>query len=221
MRVLTILLAALFARPSPAAPTEQEMLWALSFGDPPASWLASRQELDTPAERWIALYRGRGRPLMQGALSRLRSDRSTIEAILSEHHLPAWYVAIPVAESALLRTVVSRRGAVGPWQLMAPTAHELGLVLNVDRDERTDLVASTQAAARYLSRLRRALADDDLVLAAYNEGPTAVRELLRAVGGGGYAAIADALSPEARQYVPKVHAVAEILADPAAYGFSP
>lgn len=197
------------------------MLWALSFGDPPAGWFASRQEHGTPTERWIALYRGRARPLMQGALSRLRSDRDVIETILEGHHLPAWYVAIPVAESALLRTVVSRRGAVGPWQLMAPTARELGLVVSADRDERTDLVASTQAAARYLVRLQRAFADDDLVLAAYNEGPTAVRELLRAAGGGGYSAIAPALSPEARQYVPKVHAVAEILADPAAYGFSP
>lgn len=203
---------------------EQALLRELSYGSPPERWLAAPlpgEALEEPIERWVRLYQGRGRPLMRLALLRLREDRAILEPILEEYGLTDLYLAVPVAESSLARSVVSRLGAVGPWQLMPQTAQELGLSTAPGRDERQDLARSTVAAARYLARIRSRLKSDDLTLAAYNAGPTAVLSALRASEGGGWARVAPMLSDEARQYVPKVRAVALILDDPRRFGFDP
>ena len=77
-------------------------------------------------------------------------------------------------ESALNNKAVSHAGAVGPWQLMAPTARLLGLKVGKGRDDRTDWYKSTNAAAKYLVTLYEDLNDWLLVVAAYNSGPTPV-----------------------------------------------
>lgn len=93
-----------------------------------------------------------------------------IEPVLQKYHIPLDFKYLPLVESALVGTAVSPKGAVGYWQLMPATARELGLSVETYRDERLDLMRSTEAACRYLRFLHSRLGSWTLAAAAYNIG---------------------------------------------------
>ena len=125
------------------------------------------------------------------------------EEALDYYGLPLELKYLPVIESGLDPTAVSRVGAVGLWQFMLKTGKRYGLEVNSLVDERRDPIKATWAAARYLKDLYDIFADWNLVIAAYNCGPTNISKAIHRAGGAkDYWTIYPYLPKETRGYVP-------------------
>ncbi|NDV66444.1 lytic transglycosylase domain-containing protein [Bacteroides sp. 224] len=125
------------------------------------------------------------------------------EEALDAYGLPIELKYLPIIESALNPSAVSRAGASGLWQFMIKTGQIYGLSSNSLVDERRDPIKSTWAAARYLKDLYDIYKDWNLVIAAYNCGPGNVNKAIRRSGGKtDYWEIYEYLPRETRGYVP-------------------
>lgn len=125
-----------------------------------------------------------------------------IEQELLKAGLPIELRAMAIIESALQTTAVSRAGAAGLWQFMAPTGKVYGLEVNSLVDERYDPLKATQAACRYLKDLHGIYNNWLLAIAAYNCGPGNVNKAIARSGGKTFWEIYDFLPSETRGYVP-------------------
>ena len=126
-----------------------------------------------------------------------------IEEELIREELPVELRALPIIESALNPTAVSRMGAAGLWQFMPSTGKLYGLEVNSLIDERYDPVLATRAACRYLKDMYAVFGDWMLAIASYNCGPGNVNKAIARSGGGKtFWEIYDYLPRETRGYVP-------------------
>ncbi len=134
--------------------------------------------------------------------------------------LPAELALLPFIESAFNPEAMSRARASGMWQFMPATGRHFDLTQNVFRDDRRSVLDSTRAALDYLTKLHRMFDDWHLALAAYNWGEgsvqRAVRANQRARRGTDYPSLRMPL--ETRDYVPKLQAIKNIVADPQKFG---
>jgi membrane-bound lytic murein transglycosylase D len=135
----------------------------------------------------------------------------TMEHVLKTHSIPKELKYLAVIESALNKNATSPVGAVGYWQFMAPTARLMGLTVSGRRDDRTDLVRSTNAAAKYLSYLYDQLGDWLLVVAAYNSGPRPVIAAMNRTGKDDFWSIKQYLPKETQNHVLAFVATATIM----------
>lgn len=125
------------------------------------------------------------------------------EEALEAYQLPLELKYLPIIESALNPTAVSRAGATGLWQFMIGTGKMYNLEVNSLIDERRDPVKASYAAAHYLSDLYKIFGDWNLVIAAYNCGPENINKAIRRSGGErDYWKIYPYLPRETRGYVP-------------------
>lgn len=125
------------------------------------------------------------------------------EQALETEGVPLDLRFLPVIESALNPTAVSRVGAKGLWQFMITTGKKYGLTVNSLVDERCDPVKSSYAAAAYLKHLYATYGDWTLAIAAYNCGERQVNKAIRRSGGKkDYWVIYNKLPEETRGYVP-------------------
>ena len=72
------------------------------------------------------------------------------------------------------------------------------------RDERSELLPSTRAAARYLADLHRSYGDWLLALAAYNAGPKRLEDALARADSPDFWRLQRWLPEETQRYVPAV-----------------
>ena len=152
---------------------------------------------------FIDLYTVRRRTQLSHLLGLSDYYFPVFEAELNKAQLPLELKYLPVIESALRPTAISRAGAGGLWQFMVATGRMYGLEINSLVDERMDPYKSTVAAVRYLSDLYSIYNDWHLVIAAYNCGPGNVNKAIRRAGGKrDYWAIYPFLPQETRGYVP-------------------
>ena len=166
-------------------------------------------------------YLGKYRPFVEDALSRSDLYLPKMEGVFRRQGLPPELVYLAIIESRLRPAARSRRGAVGLWQFMRPTARAYGLTVGLFRDERKDPRKSTLAAAKYLAYLHDRFDDWFLAIAAYNSGPTRMSRVVREYGTRDFFELADqgALKRETRELVEKFIALTMIMKNLEVYGF--
>ena len=168
----------------------------------------------------IAWYSQRPSYLQQVA-ERARPYIYHIVSGLSANHLPAELALLPIVESAYQPTAQSPKSAAGLWQFIPSTGLDFDLTQTEQYDARLDIDASTQAAFRYLSFLKRHFNGDWLLaLAAYNCGLGRVDDAISRNRANGLPTDYWSLSlpEETQDYVPRLLALSSIFADPQSYG---
>jgi len=168
-------------------------------------------------ERWFE----RNPEYVQNMVSRARYYLYYIVEEVEKRGMPMEIALLPAIESAYKPHAYSRARAVGLWQFIKSTGRVYGLEMNWWYDGRRDVMASTQAALDYLEKLYGQFNDWQLALAAYNCGEGKIERLVNQNRRKGlptdYSAL-KRLPRETRNYVPKLMAMANIVADPAKHG---
>lgn len=126
---------------------------------------------------------------------------------LRKYKLPTELKYLAVLESSLKQKAKSGAGAVGLWQFMKGTALLYGLEVNDKVDERNDVYASSEAAAKYLHALHSIYDSWELALAAYNAGPGRVNRAIKSAGTEDYNEVVKFLPKETQNYLGKFQAV--------------
>jgi membrane-bound lytic murein transglycosylase D len=143
---------------------------------------------------------------------------------LEKRNMPTELALLPFIESAFNPQAHSSAKASGLWQFMPATGRYFDLKQNVFKDERRDVIASTDAALTYLQKLHGMFGDWHLALAAYNWGEGSVQRALKKARAKGTPTDFNGLSiympAETRNYVPKLQAVKNIIATPDQYAIT-
>ena len=141
---------------------------------------------------------------------------------LEQRHMPTELALLPFIESAYNPQALSVAKAAGMWQFVPGTGRDYNLKQNMFQDERRDVLASTSAALDYLSRLHDMFGDWHLALAAYNWGEGSVQRAIAKNEALGLPTDYQSLRMpnETRNYVPKLQAVKNIVANPQMYGLT-
>src|ERR1700731_763473 len=141
---------------------------------------------------------------------------------LESRHMPTELALLPFIESAYNPQALSVAKAAGMWQFVPGTGRTYNLKQNMWQDERRDVLASTGAALDYLSRLHDMFGDWYLALAAYNWGEGNVQRAIARNQAAGLPTdyLSLKLPVETRNYVPKLQAVKNIIANPQLYGLT-
>ncbi len=136
--------------------------------------------------------------------------------------MPMEIALLPMIESGYNPGAYSRAHAAGIWQFIPSTGRRYGLQQNWWYDGRRDVLAATRAALDYLQQLHAQFDDWPLALAAYNWGENGVA---RAIAQNrakrkptDYHSLR--MPRETRNYLPKLQAVKNIVANPEGVGFA-
>lgn len=181
---------------------------------PPASDSAIDRELD-----WYVA----NADYLNRVLRRSERYLHHIVDALEQNGMPLDLALLPIVESAYDPFAYSRGRAAGLWQIIPGTGRELGLKQDWWYDGRRDVLESTDAALRYLRQLEQLFEGDWLLaVAGYNAGGGGVSRALRRAAADGrptdFWGARPYLPVETRSYVPRLMALARLVADPARHG---
>ena len=207
-------------------------------------WLMSEIEPDEPEDIWERVRDGYQLQDQIGINPRIEQQRlwfasnpAFVEKVgersnpyihyiverLEERGMPMELALLPMIESAYNPFAYSPADAVGLWQFIPSTGRHFNLRQTSWYDGRRDVLASTNAAMNYLSRLHEMFNGDWLLaLAAYNAGEGRVS---RAIERNQKLGLPTdywnlPLPDETRNYVPKLLALSQVIMTPQAYGVS-
>ena len=228
-------------------PMAPEAGWAETFGQPaegadaqvislalvteptpaaarPAPAPAYRVQLNEHVRFFLDRFQtGYRRAIIESRLARSGRYLPMIVDIFKEKGLPEELVFTAMIESGFNPVAVSRAGAKGLWQFMAPTARLYGLRVDRWLDERLDPEKSTVAAANYLRDLYTVFGSWDLAQAAYNAGEVRVQQAIQGTGTRDFWVLhrrSPHLLPETKNFIPAIHAATLIGRQPEQYGFT-
>ncbi|MFA9216026.1 MAG: transglycosylase SLT domain-containing protein [Sphingomonadaceae bacterium] len=143
---------------------------------------------------------------------------------LEKRGMPTELALLPFIESAFNPQALSSANAPGMWQFVPGTGRDFNLKQTAFKDDRRSVLASTDAALTYLQRLYDMFGDWQLALAAYNWGEGSVQKAIKRNQAAGkptdFESLAELMPAETRNYVPKLQAVKNIIANPGQYGLS-
>ncbi|WP_039988929.1 LysM peptidoglycan-binding domain-containing protein [Paraglaciecola arctica] len=141
---------------------------------------------------------------------------------IEQQDVPMELVLLPIVESAFDPFAYSHGRAAGMWQFIPSTGKRFGMKQTWWYDGRRDVMASTQGAIDYLNYLVEMFDGNWLhALAAYNSGEGRVQRSIRKNKKAGKPTDFWNLDlpKETRAYVPKLLALADILANSDKYSF--
>ena len=203
------------SEPVKLTPQEQEDLWVrirqqLSFHVPDVPRVQSQRNWYASHPEYLDRVAKRAEPYLH-----------LIVEELEKRDMPVDLALLPIVESAFDPFAYSHGSASGVWQFIPGTARQYGLDINWWYDGRRDVFAATHAALDYLQALHRYFDGDWMhALAAYNSGEgrvaAAIRKNERLNKPTDFWNLS--LPRETRAYVPKLLALAEILANSEEYG---
>ncbi len=165
----------------------------------------------------IYYFQNGGREEMTKWLTRSGRYLPMMQEILEEEGIPKDMAYLSMIESGFSPKAYSRARAVGLWQFIYSTGKIYGLNRNQWIDERRDPIKSTIAAAKHLNDLYEISDDWNIVMAAYNSGPTRITQQLKQTENIEYWDLQ--LPSETRNYVPSFMAAVIISKEPAIFGF--
>src|SRR6266853_1743534 len=209
------------ARTEPTRPGESSASTRPSKAEVVAGSYQIRQN-DT-VQRFLDQFQtGYRRAVVERWLTRSGRFLPMILEVFKQKGLPEELVFTAMIESGFDPIAVSRAGAKGLWQFMAPTARQYGLRVDRWLDERLDPEKSTVAAANYLRDLHTVFGSWELAQAAYNAGEMTVQRAIRGAGTRDFWALSRSrvLRDETKDYVPQIHAATLIGQEPERYGFA-
>lgn len=130
------------------------------------------------------------RERFQAGLQRAQALLPPMLSILRRYNLPEELAALPMVESSFNPGAQSKAGAVGLWQFIQSTGKQY-LTITRWRDDRSDPLLATEAAARLLRDNYEALGSWPLAITAYNHGTGGVLAARAAVGSDSIDTIID------------------------------
>ena len=138
---------------------------------------------------------------------------------VEKRNMPMEIALLPIIESAYNPIARSNMKAVGLWQFIPSTGKNYGLKQDWWKDERSNVILSTNASLNYLEKLYNQFGTWELALAAYNAGEGKVsREIKknkRRKRATDYYTIS--LPRETDEYVSKLIAMKHIIQNPEKY----
>ncbi|EGQ7697677.1 LysM peptidoglycan-binding domain-containing protein [Vibrio vulnificus] len=186
--------------------------------------IAMQLSLDVPGHEKVDYYRtwylkhpNHLKTVSQRATPFLYLITEKIEA----RDLPLELALLPVVESSFDPFAYSHGSAAGLWQFVPGTGKMYGLEQNFWYDGRRDVAAATDAALDYLTYLNKRFDGDwNHAIAAYNSGGGRVSSAIRKNNklGKSIDFFSLDLPKETSGYVPKLLALADIVANQEKYG---
>jgi membrane-bound lytic murein transglycosylase D len=173
-------------------------------------------------QHFLERFRTVRRPVIEQWLGRAGRYADMARSVFARLGLPEDLVFTAMIESGFNPVAVSRAGAKGLWQFMAPTARRYGLRVDRWLDERLDPEKATVAAARYLKDLYAMFGSWHLAQAAYNAGEARVQRAIQSAGTDDFWELARTrlLKDETKQFVAAIQAAVLIGREPDRYGFT-
>jgi len=175
--------------------------------------------LNTPlVDKWTAYYAAHPESMNRMA-NRAGKYLYYIVEEINRRGLPTELALLPFVESAFNPIAYSRARASGLWQFIPSTGTQFKLKQDWWHDQRRDPIASTNAALDYLEYLFEFQGDWYLALASYNWGEGAVQRAVKrnAAAGKRTDYLSLNMPAETRNYIPKLQAIKNIVADPKKY----
>lgn len=186
--------------------------------------IAMQLEMDVPNHKKVDYYRTwylKHPNHLKTVSKRAEPFLYLITEKIEEKGLPLELALLPVVESSFDAFAYSHGSAAGLWQFIPGTGKYYGLEQNFWYDGRRDVAASTDAALEYLESLNKRFDGDwSHAIAAYNSGGGRVNSAIRKNKklGKPIDFFSLDLPKETSSYVPKLLALADVIANQEKYG---
>ena len=165
------------------------------------------QETSDDLIKWIRFYGYKNRNYTKRIFEKYQKWEPYLQACFQKYNVPKEIAILCLIESGCSYDIKSSVGAAGMWQLMPATARELGLTLDNKKDDRTDPVLSSAAAANILVKNYTELRDWTLAIAAYNCGLNRVGKCIEKAESTLWNDVCKFLPYETQQYIPALLAI--------------
>lgn len=173
-------------------------------------------------QRFIDLYANRRKDLLNQMFLQSYVYFPLFEESLNRYQMPEELKYVPMVESTLNTSAVSRNKRMGLWQLTPFTATQYGLTFTDEVNDCFDPELATEVACQHLQKLYSHFDDWLLAFTAYNTSLATVERAIDQAGGkSDYWAIHDYLPYETRGYVPALLALKSIMERPEEYNLYP